>query len=581
MSLIDTIKNLPDKNGIYQYFDDKLNILYIGKAKSLKRRVKSYFTLKDNRVSPASNLSPRIFNMVSKISIIKTMVVDSEQDALVLENSLIKSLKPKYNILLRDDKTYPYILIDKNLDFPYLEIVRKINKKSGLLYFGPYPKGIRDIIDSIYEFVPLVQKKSCLRGKEPCLFYQIKRCFAPCANLINKEEYSLYLSQSITLLNNPNKIINLLQKKMLDLSSSLRFEEANNLKIRIERIKQITNDITIDLAELYNFDIFAIYSKDDRSVLMKIFMRDGKITLSDYQLISHNNNDVDLNYFYTQSLINHYKNNPPIIKLDAILLPFDLDNKANILGVIKSNIKIINPKYGDKKRLIDLAINNAKNILENNKEISLGASLKELLNLENIPLRIEVFDTSHHKGSNCVGGMIVYEDGNFIRDKYKRFNLSGSDEYSQIEEMLKRRIKYFKQESPPDLWLLDGGMGQINIALSLLESSGINIDVIAIAKEKINHRAYRAKGGARDILRSKKLELRLDKSDKRLLFFQKLRDEVHRYSITFHRKKKNLNFLKNKYTPQQIKKLLNYFGNFDNINNATSDLISYVLKRKS
>lgn len=579
MNLLNTINNISDKSGIYQYFDDGLNILYIGKAKNLKKRIKSYFTIKDNNVYPSSNLSPRISNMVAKIASIKTIIVDNEQDALILENSLIKSLKPRYNILLRDDKTYPYILINKNIDFPILEIVRKVNKGVGLIYFGPYSKGIRELIDSIYEVVPLVQKKSCLRGREPCLFYQINRCLAPCANLISKEEYNNHLSSAIVLLNNPNKIIDLLHKKMFFLSSNLRFEEANKIKIRIDKIKQISNDIVIDLAKLYNFDIFAIYSKDNKSVLMKMFMRDGKITLSDYDLISHNNNEVDLNYLYTQSLINYYKNNS-IVKLDAILIPFDLENKDEIVKLISNNIKIINPKAGDRKKLLQLAINNAKNILENNKELEFMSNLQTLLKLENMPLKIEVFDTSHHQGSSCVGGMVVYENGNFIKDKYRKFILSSSDEYSQMEEMLKRRITHFSEDSPPDLWLIDGGIGQVNIALTLLEYSGINLDVIGIAKEKINNRAYRAKGGARDILRSKDLELRLDKTDKYLLFLQKLRDEVHRYAITFHRKKKHSNLIANKYSPQQLKKLLNYFGSFENMDNASIDLINDVLKRR-
>ena len=576
--MLETIKNLPDKSGIYQYFDENLNILYIGKAKSLKKRVRSYFLINEENISPAKNLSSRIQNMVKQIRVIKIIIVNSEHDALILENSLIKSMKPKYNIILRDDKTYPYICVDKNAAFPRLEITRKIIRKKNLYFFGPYSKGIRDVIDSIYEFIPLIQKKSCLNQNKPCLFYQIKKCKAPCANLITIEKYGKFLNEAIDLLNNTSKLINMLHKKMLLLSKDLRFEEANKIKLKIEKIKAISNINSIDLARLYNFDIFTIYSKDNKSVLIKLFMREGKIISSDYQIINHNNNEVRENYLYTQGLINHYKQNPPF-KLDAILLPIALDNKNEILKAISANVKILNPKNGDKKRLLDLAIKNAKNILESEIHLNLNEEIKTLLNLENIPSKIEVFDTSHHLGSSIVGGMIVYENNCFLKDEYKKFNLIGKDEYSQMEEMLERRIKHYEKTSPPDLWLLDGGKGQINIAMKIIQSSGIYIDVVAIAKEKINYKANRAKGGARDIIRTKELELRLEKSDKRLLFLQKLRDEAHRYAISFHRYKKAKSIKNDKYSPAQLKKLLNYFGTFENINNADSKTIKEILKK--
>ena len=422
-----------------------------------------------------------------------------------------------------------------------------------------------------------MQKKSCLNQNKPCLFYQIKKCKAPCANLITIEKYSEFLNEAIDLLNNPSKLINMLHKKMLLLSKDLRFEEANKIKLKIEKIKAISNINSIDLACLYNFDIFTIYSKNNKSVFIKLFMREGKIISSDHQIINHNDNEVDEEYLYTQGLINHYKQNP-IMKLDSILIPLKLNNQNEILRAIGTNIKITNPKNGDKKRLLDLALINAKNILDNESRTNIEEEIKSLLNLENIPSKIEVFDTSHHLGTSIVGGMIVYENNHFLKDEYKKFNLEGKDEYSQMEEMLQRRIKHYEKTSPPDLWLLDGGIGQINIAKRLIQSSGIYIDVVAIAKEKINYKANRAKGGARDILRTKELEIKLDKSDKRLLFLQRLRDEAHRYAISFHRHKKVKSIKNDKYSPAQLKKLLNYFGSFESINNADIKTIKEVLK---
>lgn len=582
MNLLTSIKNLPKDSGIYEYFDEFDRILYIGKAKNLKKRISSYFNLSDGEVKPSSKLSPRIYHMVQKIKYIKTIIVNSEQDALILENSLIKQLKPKYNILLRDDKTYPYILIDKSSPFPTLEVARKVVKNKDFLYFGPYASGIKDIIDSIYEILPLVQKKSCLREKKACLFYQINRCYAPCEGRISQDEYNKIIKKAIDLLKNPNKLIRLLHTRMLSLASNLQFEEANVLKFRIKKISQFSNFSTIDLAKLYNFDIFAIYSSNSKkSVLIKLFMRDGKITSSDYYFINHNDNDINLSYLYSQALINHYKNNIAL-NLDSILLPIDLESKDEILSFIQSDkkISITKPKNKAQQSLIDLALNNAKNIIESNSNDKLLESIQTLLRLQNIPYRIEVFDTSHHSGDYIVGGMIVWQDGEFVKDSYRRYNLKGADEYSQMQELLSRRAKDFSTMPPPDLWLIDGGKGQINIARNVLDSSGANVDIVAIAKEKIDSKAYRSKGGANDILRTNEFTLKLNKSDERLLFLQKLRDEVHRYAITFHRQKKTKNMLDSMYSKAQIKKLLSHFGSFENINNANSETIKEILKKK-
>lgn len=590
MNLKDKIKQTPHTSGIYQYFDENNRILYIGKAKNLNKRIRRYFNLSGDSIAPAANVSHRIAIMVKQIANLQTIITQDEKDALILENSLIKQLKPKYNILLRDDKTYPYILIDKNAEFARLEIVRKITNDKNHIYFGPYSSGVRDIIDSIHEICPLVQKKSCLKGKKSCLFYQIKRCFAPCEGRITKEKYDEILQNAINLLNNPSKLLTILEAKMQFFAQNLQFEEANKIKQKIAKIKQNASISSIDLAKLYNCDIFAIESDAQKSVLAKIFMRNGKVIFSDNFFINHSQNELDLDALYTQILLNHYKNNPPY-KLDSILLPIDLSD-GEILGeFFKQNfgksIRILNPKNGEKKQLITLAKNNAKNILENShstSETKLLESIKTLLNLQNLPNRIEVFDTSHLQGNNAVGSKIVYENGDFCKDSYKRYNLDGSDEYTQMSELLSRRAKSFYKDSVPDLWLLDGGKAQIKIAQEIVASSGANIDIVAISKEKVNHKAYRAKGGARDILRTYELEIRLDKNDLRLLFMQKLRDEAHRFAISFHRQKRQKSLYKSKladkYSTAQLQKLLNYFGDFSTLENATESEIKAVLRKK-
>lgn len=590
MNLKEQIKNLPQQSGIYQYFDSKNRVLYIGKAKNLNKRVRSYFNLSGDSVRPSANVSHRIALMISQIAHLQIILTQSEQDALILENSLIKQLKPKYNILLRDDKTYPYILIDKNAEFARLEIVRKITNDKNHLYFGPYSSGAREILEAIYEICPLVQKKSCLSGKKACLFYQIKRCYAPCEEKISSAKYGEILQNAINLLQNPHKILKILEEKMRFFAENLRFEEANRLKAQSAKIRQNTSISSIDLAKLYNCDIFVIESNATKSVLVKIFMRDGRVVFSDHFFINHNENDLDLDFLYTQSLLNHYKNNAPLA-LDSILLPYSLSDNEILSEFFRQNfgknIRILHPKSGEKKKLVDLAKNNAKNLLENaesNAESRILEAIKSLFDLQNVPSRIEVFDTSHFQGKSAVGAKIVYENGDFTKNAYKRYALSGSDEYAQITELLTRRANRFDDDAPPDLWLLDGGSAQIKIAREVIASSGANVDILGIAKEKVNHKAYRAKGGARDILRSADLELRLDKNDERLMFLQKLRDEAHRFAISFHRKKgrKSLeqSALQGKYSPAQIKKLLNFFGSFEAVQNADEGTIKEVLKRR-
>ncbi len=582
MNLAIKIRQIPQQSGIYQYLDKNHKILYIGKAKNLKKRVKSYFSINGDEVAPAKNLSPRIANMITKIYDIKTIIVHNEQEALILENSLIKQLKPRYNILLRDDKTYPYIVIDKSANFPRLEVSRKIINDKNLAYYGPYASGLKEVLRSIYEMVPLVQKKSCLKSKKICLFYQIKRCKAPCEDKITREEYATLLEYALDLLKHPQKIITKLTQKMHSLADELRFEEANTIKIRIQKLATITQNNAIDFAKLYNCDIFAIHSSGQKSVAVKIFMRDGRVTFSDHYIIPHNENDVNVQYLYTQALISHYKHNPPLM-LDSILLPVELDSRSEVeelLAHFGKKIPILTPKSGDKRRLVELAINNAKNIAQNSASNDMAYKLQSLLQLDNMPCVIEVFDTSHHGGSNSVGGMIVCENGEFNKSAYRRYHLEGSDEYSQMSELLMRRAKDFTQNPPPDLWLLDGGIGQINIANEIINSSGANVDIVAIAKEKLDSKAYRAKGGARDIIRTLELEIRLDKEDSRLQFLQKLRDEAHRYAITFHRLKKTKTLKDSRFTPSQTKKLLHYFGSFEAIQGADEALIQHILKQK-
>lgn len=593
--LKNALENLPNHSGVYQYFDIHDNLLYIGKAKNLKKRVKSYFDLSQNSITPRANLSQRIALMISQTAKIHTLLTDNEQDALILENSLIKSLKPRYNILLRDDKTYPYLYINTSQPFPRFELTRQIfksTKQKQILYFGPFVSGARDLLESLYEILPLVQKKSCLRDKKACIFHQIDKCKAPCEGKISTQEYAQSIAQGIHYIENKKSLIKVLESKMQLLSEKLQFEEAARIRDKIQKISTMKNQSVIDLIH-GDFDILNIEQSTTQSVLMKLFVRNGRIISSDFSLLPHIIESDNLPQVYTQALLNQYKTPMPLLPQEILIPYFEFNDIENLQIFLRtttqSSIKITQPQRGKKKNLLDLCAKNAQEILrsQGTQNIELFTSLKNLLGLVNTPYTIEVFDTSHHSGTHNVGGMVVYENNEFISSKFRRYELSVSDEYSQMNEMLTRRAQSFETNPPPDLWLIDGGKAQVNLAQEILKSVGANVDVIGIAKMKHNSKIYRTKGKAYDTLYTKGKELKLSPSDRRLQFLQKLRDEVHRYAISYHRYKKRKNIEKvtilghTHYSSAQVKRLLDYFGSFEQIQQASEEQIKKILKTKT
>jgi len=590
MTLKETISQLPTSPGVYQYFDKDGRILYIGKAKNLTNRVKSYWQFTPN-LAPAKKLSLRITKMLEQTTSLNYIVVSSEHDALILENSLIKQLNPKYNILLRDDKTYPYIYIDNTQKYPRFEITRKIIKSKNISYFGPYSIGARDILDSIYEISKLIQKKSCLGSKKLCLYYQIDKCLGPCELAVTKERYLQEVILATKLIKNKNLLIAKLEDKMTFYAQEMRFEEAGELRDRIERINRSEIKSEIDFASNENYDIFVVQHSQTRAVIVRIFMRDGKIISSSHDYVNLNTG-YDEDELYIRTLLNFYKDEkPPIIA--PILVAKEISSvsllEKHLSDVFEKKADISLPLRGKRKDLIDLALLNARELLKKDKKedhTKISLEIQELCKLQKIPSRVEVFDNSHISGVATVGAMIVYSDGAFDKKSYRTYHLEAKDEYAQMRETLTRRINSFSKNSPPDLWLLDGGATLLKLALELLTSNAINLDVIAISKEKIDAKTHRAKGKANDIIYTKNEIFRLNNSDKRLHWAQNLRDEAHRVAITFHKKTK----LKLDQESQllslhgishaKIKKLLNHFGTFQEVKKLEIEEISTVLSKK-
>lgn len=682
-NLSQKLTSLPNSAGVYQYFDSSGRVLYIGKAKSLKNRVKSYFalsqTLELDTPIPNPKVSLRIASMVRQISNIEILLVNSEQDALILENSLIKQLKPKYNILLRDDKTYPYIAFDFASDFPTPSISRAKAKQKSVSYFGPFTSGAREIINSLLEMYPLVQKTSCLREKKACLFYQINRCSAPCEGKIDKHSYAKIVDEAISLLKSPHKLLAKLKEKMLILAESKRYEEAGIYRDRIKKLQNLQSFSALDLAKDISADVFYFYAdewgdnaqeaqeaeevkeyskeidnaykgkKSQKGILLSLFVRAGKIISIQHEIIPLPENTQDTTEIhaeiYTQAILSQYASKLPIVPSE-ILLPSIEGLPCELLGDFlhstqERKIILSAPQIGTKAKILALAKQNVKELLARHSqnlssENVLLERIAELAHLESIPNRIEVFDTSHHSGRDCVGAMIVYENGEFVKSAYRRYKLQASDEYSQMREMLIRRAKDFATTPPPNLWLIDGGKAQITLAKEVLQSCGLGggaIDTIGIAKEKressqslsaqnlathnlgtrnistqnlaslstqeaINQKmlhistrkssknANRAKGAASDTIYTFDDCIMLSPSDERLQFLQKLRDEAHRFAITFHRAKKSATALQStelkmrNLSQAKIKRLLSLVGSFEAIKHLSDEEIKNLLKKR-
>ena len=590
MTLETKIKQLPTDAGVYQYFDKDGKLLYIGKAKVLKNRVKNYFKFTPT-LAPSDKLSPRIYKMISEVEQLDYIVVNNENDALILENSLIKQLKPKYNILLRDDKTYPYIYIDFSEQFPRLEITRKVLKGKGIKYFGPYSVGARDMLDSIYEIVPLVQKKSCVKGGKACLFYQMGKCLAPCEDKVSKQEYLKLVDTAISFIQNKSALIVKLNEKMIELGEQMRFEEAMTLRDRIKTIQKSEIQSTLDFAKDEDYDLFTVKLGISKAVIVKMFIRGGKLISTNHNYINISKDMQELDEVYKSAIVGYYNSDLPYVPKN-ILVAFELEDKNSLEQFISSkfnkSISLVVPKIGIKKQLLDVAFKNCDELLklDNHSSNDINNEIQQLFGLYKMPKRYECFDNSHMMGQATVGAMIVWDDEKFTKEDYRLYNLDSKDEYAQMRETLMRRVASFEENPPPDMWVIDGGLTLLKLANDICVSVGVTLDMVAISKEKVDAKAHRAKGSAKDILYTLTNRFKLSPSDKRLQFCQRLRDEAHRCAINFHKKKKRqedkqISLLDIKGIGKaKVTKLLNYFGTFETIKSSSIEELKEVLNEK-
>ena len=590
------LKKLPRKPGVYIMRDDKDVILYVGKAINLHNRVRSYFRENIGR-------GPAIDQMVSLIARFEYIVTDSELEALVLENNLIKENSPKYNTLLKDDKTYPYIKVTVGEDYPRILFSRTM-KKDKSRYFGPYTSAaaVKDTIELLNK---LYQLRTCNRvlprdtGLErPCLNYHIKQCLAPCQGYVSKEEYRQQVAGALEFLNgNYSPILKDLEEKMNKAAEELEFEEAARYRDLLSSVRQVSQKQKITEGVGEDKDILALYQDETEAVVQVFFVRDGKLIGREHYYMTHvpeNNKPAILQDFVKQ----FYAGTPFIPR--ELMLQYEIEDAELIEKWLSerkgSRVYLKVPKIGSKEKLVELAAQNAKLVLSQDREKlkreegrTIGA-VKEISDLLQLPLtgtaRMEAYDISNINGFENVGSMVVYEKGKPKRSDYRKFKIksvSGPDDYACMREVLTRRFRHGMEESReleeqemdqeygsftkfPDLILMDGGRGQVNIALSVLEELGIDIPVCGMVKDD-NHRT---RG-----LYYHNIELPIDTHSEGFKLITRIQDEAHRFAIEYHRSLRSKTQVKSVLDdipgvgPARRKALMRHFKSLEEIRQAT------------
>lgn len=586
--LEEELKKLPAKPGVYIMHDKFDNIIYVGKAKILKNRVRQYFQSHRNH-------SPKIIQMVSRVAYFEYIITDSELEALVLENNLIKEHRPKYNTMLKDDKTYPFIKITVNEAFPRVLFSRTMKHGTGK-YFGPYTSSYA-VKDTIELLTKLYKVRTCNRklpaeiGKErPCLNYHIGQCDAPCQGYINTEEYRKRIEGVISFLNgNYAEILDSLNEKMLDASEKLEFEEAAKYRDLLNSVKQVAQKQKITADDPTDRDVIACASNGEDAVVQIFFIREGKLLGREHfhmrVATGDTRADIILNF------IKQYYGGTPYIP-NIIMLQEEIEELDIItewLTELKHRkVSLITPKKGNKEKMVELAYKNAQMVLnqdtekiklEEKRTIGAMKEIESWLHLKNLK-RVEAYDISNTSGVESVGSMIVFENGKPKKNDYRKFKIrtvKGPNDYESMREVLTRRFNRALAEIDgseesrgfsklPDIIMMDGGRGQVNIALEVLDSLGLNIPVAGMVKDD----THSTRG-----LYYNNVEIPINKHSEGFKLITRVQDEAHRFAITYHRS------LRGKYEvksvlddikgigPVKRKALMKAFLDIDKIRNAS------------
>lgn len=587
------LKLLPDKPGVYLMKNNLGEIIYVGKAKILKNRVRQYF-------QSSKNHTEKVKAMVSNVAEFEYIVTDTEMEALILECNLIKKYRPKYNILLKDDKGYPYIKITTGEDFPRVYITR-LFAKDGSKYFGPYTDvtAANITMELIKKIFPLRNCKKYISEKEvkdrPCLNYHIGLCKAPCAGLISKSQYREMIDGIIDILNGKDKnIIKELKSQMAEAADNLEFEKAASFRDKINAVQKIVEKQKITSQTMQDEDFINLESDDKDTCIQVFFVREGKVLGREHFILQDTEN-TSRGEIVSDFIKEFYGGTAFIPPLIYVPEADDMDLLRQWLTMRREgSVDIRVPLRGEKKDFLNLVQSNAKATLEQfklklikDKELhkKLLEELQELLEMDEIPHRIEAYDISNIQGMDSVGSMIVFEDAKPKNSDYRRFRIKtvkGANDYDSMREILERRFTHGLEEVRkiteshlelsagkfcifPDLIMMDGGKGQVNIAVEVLNKYNINIPVCGMVKDDYHN--------TRGLIYNNK-EIVIDHSSEIMHFITRIQDEVHRFAISYHRSLRNKRVLHSileeipDIGERRRQELLKKFGSVENIKEA-------------
>ncbi|MCC0646233.1 MULTISPECIES: excinuclease ABC subunit UvrC [unclassified Clostridioides] len=573
----DHLKKLPSEPGVYLMKDKYDHIIYVGKAISLKNRVRQYFQSSKNHTS-------KVKSMVKNIYKFEYIITDSELEALILECNLIKRYRPKYNVLLRDDKTYPYIKVTTNEDYPRILKVRRVLKDKAK-YFGPYTNitAVNDTLDLINSTYPIrsckIDIEKAIKNKtRPCLNLHINKCLGPCTGKVSKEEYGKMIEEIIMCLSGKEeKLMELLKEKMNESSMNFRFEEAAIYRDKIKGLEEMIQKQKIDATVTdLNQDVVAMARAHNEACVQVFFIRNGKIVGREHFILEGVMDSPRASIL--SSFVKQFYNEQEYIPKELIIED-EIEDSCILEEWLSSKkgqkVTIRVPQKGEKKSLVEMVRKNAVEYLEKfsdmNKrkyEKSIGAleELKRLLNLEKLPIRIESFDISNIQGVDSIGSMVVYTNAKKDKKEYRRYKIKtviGPNDYDSMAEIVDRRLKH---GNLPDLILLDGGKGQVSAVKKVLELNDVDIPLWGMYKDD----KHRTKG-----LICKEKEIELDKTTSLYRFIASIQEEVHNYAITYHRSLRNKALTKSILDDIQgigekrKKALLSHFKDVEAIKEAT------------
>ncbi|MGE5481261.1 MAG: excinuclease ABC subunit UvrC [Chloroflexota bacterium] len=592
-NVLEKVSNLPAKPGIYQYKNAEGKIIYVGKAKNLRNRVRSYF--QKNRPRDAKTQA-----LISKIADLEVMLVDSEAEALILEDTLIKRHKPRYNVLLRDDKSYPYIRVT-NEPFPRLFVTRKVIR-DGSKYYGPYTEvgQLKALIRTIRTIFMLrscdliITDESIEKQKHRvCLDYHIHKCEGPCVGLVSKEAYNENIKSAIQILLGKTRAIEAqLKEKMEKYAEEMKFEAAGVIKRRLDILREYMSKQKIVTSEPVDRDIFALTRDGDLACSIILKVRDGKLIGKRHYIIKNALEQTDESIM--QRTIERWYLESDFVPGEIFLCcePDQLEYLTDYLGKKRNkSISISVPQIGEKKKMIEMATSNAEYILKEfiaateNAEKTIPRSVLSLqrdLNLKTQPRRIECIDNSHIQGSDYVSSVVVFEDGKPKKSDYRKFKMrtvKGNDDFAAMQEVVRRRYSRLIAEGGqlPDLIIIDGGKGQLSSAVEILDELGLMQKVAVIGLAKRLEEVF-FPGMSDSIL--------LPRTSSSLRLIQQLRDEAHRFAITFHRLLREKRTLQTELTQiagvgkKSAEKLLTELGSVENVRQAELDVLKKYLNQK-